>query len=213
MAKSTSRHTSKPVINRSYANGPHKLRIIGGRWRGRKLTIANIEGLRPTGDRVRETLFNWLMTEVQESRCLDMFSGSGALGLECLSRGAKEVIFLEQHPLAAKHIKTHCNALLNQENCSSSASVIQCNSIAWLKKPTIDKHSLDLVFIDPPFADDLWKAAIEALDKAQILKAGGLIYIETPRGQRLTTPHSWKCIKEKSSGEVCFRLFCYREIG
>jgi len=182
--------------------GRHQLRIIGGQWRGRKLAIADIEGLRPTGDRIRETLFNWLMGDIPESRCLDLFAGSGALGLECLSRGAEEVILLEKNTIAAEQLRQHCK-LLN----TTKGKIINADTLNWLKQPSLKPQSIDIVFIDPPFAGDLWQAAISALENSDLLANNALIYVETSKNTLLTTPEDWKLTKEKTTGQVCYRLF------
>ena len=182
----------------------HQLRIIGGQWRGRKLNIANIDGLRPTGDRIRETLFNWLMADIPHSHCLDLFAGSGALGLECLSRGAAHVTLLEKHPQAATQLKQHCDTLN-----VSHGKVITCNTIDWLRTHTLAKNSIDIAFIDPPFDHDLWTDAINSLHTSELLKSGALIYIESPKYTVISTPDSWQIHKEKRAGQVCYRLFIY----
>lgn len=196
MRKSNSTTRQRPLKN--------QLRIIGGQWRGRKLAIADVDGLRPTGDRIRETLFNWLMPDIQNSRCLDMFSGSGALGLECLSRGASEVVLLEKHPQAAEQLRQHCHTL-----DASNGKVIECDSIDWLSADHQAPSSIDLVFIDPPFAANLWAKAIEQLENSGLLNNDALIYIESPKDTFIKTPFHWQIHKEKQSGQVCYRLFRY----
>lgn len=185
---------------------PQQLRIIGGQWRGRKLAIADVEGLRPTGDRIRETLFNWLMADIVDACCVDLFAGSGALGLECLSRGASNAILLEKHPQAAKQLKQHCQTL----NIPSH-HIIECDTLAWLSSPSIPPESVDIIFIDPPFAADLWSQVISQLTNSRLLKDGALIYIETPKDKVLTTPAHWEHYKEKHAGQVSYRLFCHRK--
>ncbi len=179
-----------------------QLRIIGGQWRGRKLAIPNVEGLRPTGDRIRETLFNWLMADIAESHCLDLFAGSGALGLECLSRGAKEVILLEKDHIAAEQLRKHCK-LLN----TSKGKIIHTDTLVWLKGHTIKERSINIVFIDPPFAGNLWQDTISALESSNLLANHALIYVETPKNTLLSTPNHWELTKEKTTGQVCYRLF------
>jgi 16S rRNA (guanine966-N2)-methyltransferase len=183
----------------------HQLRIIGGQWRGRKLPIADVEGLRPTGDRIRETVFNWLMGDIVSSHCLDVFAGSGALGLECLSRGAAHVTLLEKHPKAATQLKQHCQTL-----SAAQGHVIQCNALEWLQSPSMAAESIDIVFIDPPFTQQLWAESIHALHNSGLLKSGALIYIESPKHTPIDTPHHWQLHKEKHAGQVSYRLFCYQ---
>lgn len=192
-------------IKPSSAPSPsHTLRIIGGQWRGRKLSFVGAEGLRPTGDRIRETLFNWLMPDLPSARCLDVFSGSGALGLEALSRGAATATLLELHPQAAAQIRQHLRLL----GCTQG-EVVQTNSITWLlQAPRAEGY--DVVFIDPPFEQDLWQATVDALEQRNWLNEGAAIYIETPRQLPLLTPAHWHLHREKHAGDVTFRLY-YRE--
>lgn len=172
-----------------------QLRIIGGQWRSRRLNFPALEGLRPTLDRIRETVFNWLQHEVEGSRVLDAFAGSGALGFEALSRGAKDVVFLEKNAAAAAQIKSNLT-LLN----ASNAQVWAGDSLIWLaQNPT----EFDLVFLDPPFHQGLLQPAIERLE----LKAGALIYVEHEPELNPLWPASWHERKSKSSKEFCFRLF------
>lgn len=190
--------------------GTQQLRIIGGQWRGRKLPIADVPGLRPTGDRIRETLFNWLMAEIHESHCLDLFAGSGALGLECLSRGASSVSMLEKHPGAAQQLSSHCQLLSKVSKGADSigtAEVIQTDSIQWLANTPLNQHSINIVFIDPPFDHKLWENCIDALVKSERLASDALIYIEAPRDEVFNTPLNWILHKEKTTGQVCYRLY------
>ncbi|SEA15982.1 16S rRNA (guanine(966)-N(2))-methyltransferase RsmD [Microbulbifer marinus] len=173
-----------------------QLRIIGGRWRGRKLSFAPVEGLRPTGDRLRETLFNWLQFHLPEARCLDLFAGSGALGLEALSRGAEAVDFVELNRNAAQTLKTQLDLLQAENgrvhNCSAADFLAGCQS------------RYDIVFVDPPFAGDLWQQTLAAL--AGHLGEEALVYVETPRDTALTLPAGWQIEKEKRAGQVSMRL-------
>ena len=124
--------------------GTGRLRIVGGEWRSRQLPVADVEGLRPTPDRIRETLYNWLTGWVAGARCLDAFSGTGALGLEALSRGATYATFLEYSPVAARTLKENLTTL----KCSKG-EVIQTDANQWLNKPS--PNPFDLIFLDPPF--------------------------------------------------------------
>lgn len=123
---------------------PNQVRIIGGKHRGRKLPVADAPGLRPTPDRVRETLFNWLGQNLSGWHCLDLFAGSGALGFEAASRGAASVVLVEQAPAVARILQTAVAALKEP-----ALSLVCTDALAYLKKPDI--HPLDLVFIDPPY--------------------------------------------------------------
>jgi 16S rRNA (guanine966-N2)-methyltransferase len=195
-------HTPDSQITPSHHAPKQQLRIIGGQWRGRKLVIAEVDGLRPTGDRIRETLFNWLMGEIPDSHCLDLFSGSGALGLECLSRGAREVTLLEKHPTAIKQLGLHCQTL-----SAKNANVIETDALTWLASHTLAAQSIDIVFIDPPFSANIWQQTIAQLNQSGLLKEGALIYIETPKGVAIATPEHWFLHKEKHAGQVSYRLF------
>ncbi len=186
----------------SKPSAKHQLRIIGGQWRGRKLAIAEVKGLRPTGDRIRETVFNWLMHDITGACCLDLFAGSGALGFESLSRGASQVIMLEKHPLAAQKLAEHSNALQTNQ-----ATIIQQDSLQWLAQSNMKKAGVDIVFIDPPFVDNLWQTTINHLTNSQLLNERALIYIETPKAQALQIPTSWQLHRHKHSGQVTYQLF------
>ncbi len=179
-----------------------QLRIIGGQWRGRKLPIATVDGLRPTGDRIRETLFNWLMADIVDSHCLDLFAGSGALGFECLSRGAASATLLEKHPQGARQLQANCHTL-----SSPQANIVQCDALAWLQNSSLGKNSVDIAFIDPPFAANLWDSVINSLHKSGLLTPTPRVYIEAPKSQVLSIPSHWRLHKEKRAGQVAYRLF------
>ena len=179
-----------------------QLRIIGGQWRGRKLAIADIPGLRPTGDRIRETLFNWLMADIKGSHCLDLFAGSGALGFESLSRGADHATLLETHPTATQQLRKHC-----QQFDATNATIIQQDAITWLANHSIKPHSINIAFIDPPFADNLWQACLEQVNQSHILSHRGLIYIEMPKEKSISPPKQWQLHREKTAGDICYRLY------
>lgn len=183
----------------SRANAVSQLRIIGGRWRGRKVAFAPIEGLRPTGDRLRETLFNWLQFHLPGARCLDLFAGSGALGLEALSRGAAAVDFVELDRGAAQMLRQQLD-LLGAEG----GHVHHCPAQVFLAQPG---EAWDLAFIDPPFAGDLWQSTLQALVESGRVGPGTLIYVESPRDTLIPTPPGWQLEKEKQAGQVCMRLF------
>ena len=182
-----------------------KLRIIGGQWRGRKLSFEEASGLRPTSDRIRETLFNWLAPNITGAQCLDLFAGTGALGLECLSRGAAQVWLLEKN--------THVAAILDNNLKlldAGRARLIKADAIQWLRtkaREIISAKSINIAFIDPPFGDNLWKTAITALEAADILAIDARIYIETPLGQVVQVSPQWELLREKSAGNVCYRLY------
>lgn len=193
----------KPQQKKLHTNSPqatNQLRIIGGQWRGRKLAFASADGLRPTGDRLRETLFNWLMTDLPGSRCLDLFSGSGALALEALSRGATFATLIELNPQACRQIEENLTML----GCHN-AELIQGDANNWLQTPNLQPYNI--VFLDPPFERHLWQQMIERLNHENLIADDGCIYIESPRNLILSVPEQWQLHKEKCAGDVCARLY------
>ncbi|GAA5525880.1 ribosomal RNA small subunit methyltransferase D [Microbulbifer aestuariivivens] len=202
-----SRPRARKPSRRSPSPAPGQLRIIGGDWRGRKLQFAAVEGLRPTGDRLRETLFNWLQFRLVGARCLDLFAGSGALGLEALSRGAAAVDFVELNRQAAQTLSSQLQLLQCDQgrvhNCSA-AQYLQ-GTPGSCDPDSYGPNSYDIVFIDPPFAGNLWAETLAVL--ALRLAAGALVYVETPRDSALAPPPHWQLQKEKRAGQVCMRLF------
>ena len=176
-------------------SGSQQLRIIGGEWRSRRLRFPAIDGLRPTLDRVRETLFNWLQFDVEGARVLDAFAGSGALGFEALSRGAKEVIFLEKNPKAAVQLKENLSTLK-----ARNAQVWAGDALNWLQQ---NPEPYDLVFLDPPFGQQLLQPAIDSLT----LLPGALVYLEHEAQLHPKIPANWTETKRKDTKEFSFRLF------
>jgi 16S rRNA (guanine966-N2)-methyltransferase len=188
---------------RSRNNTPNKqqVRIIGGQWRGRKLNFTPAEGLRPTGDRVRETLFNWLAASVHGARCADLFAGSGALGLEALSRGAEQCDFVDNSNSTLSQIRNHLKALdtLGKSRCHLASAQ------KFLQEAT---GSYDIVFIDPPFSQQLVEPVCEVMAQRQLLVNDALIYIEMGAAELAPkVPSNWELHREKVSGEVAYRLF------
>lgn len=181
--------------------GSNQLRIIGGLWRGRKLSFPDANGLRPTGDRIRETLFNWLAPEIHGAHCLDLFAGSGALGLEALSRGAETSLLLEKNADAARQLKSNLQLLQ-----AGNGNVEQTDSLEWLTRQP-PAHRYDIVFIDPPFALDLWEKIAAALEAYHWLSDSATIYMEAPRDAHLQLPASWQLHRDKQAGQVSFRLY------
>ncbi len=186
--------------SRRHRNGQNQVRIIGGKWRGRKLSFPDIPGLRPTGDRIRETLFNWLAPALPGARCLDLFAGSGALGIEAISRGASEVILVEKHPRAANAISESLSSL-----DIAGAQLCQRDALEWLARRA--ERPFDIVFLDPPFADKLLEPCISLLNSNGYLNPSSLVYLETDKAYSVAVPENWRWSKEKSAGQVCFRLF------
>ena len=185
-------------------NAKGEVRIIAGRWRGRKLPVLNANGLRPTGDRMKETLFNWLMPHILDSRCLDCFAGSGSLGFEALSRQARQVTFLELDKTVANQLKKNLQTLPLEG--LQQAEVINQNSLDFLRHVP-NEPTFDLVFLDPPFHFCLAEQAIALLDEHRWLAPEALIYVETEKGKALSAPADWRLLKEKTTGQVCCRLY------
>ena len=187
----------KSVSARS--GGSRVLRIIAGQWRGRKLQFPDVEGIRPTPDRVRETLFNWLAPHIHGARCLDLFAGSGAVGLEALSRGASEVVMVEREARAVSHLR-ETGKLLDSEGLK----VIQGDALRYLQGPATP---FDIVFLDPPFRQDLLGTCLQGLLADNWLAAGALIYIEVEKELgELEAPAGWELLKHKISGQVAYHL-------
>ena len=190
---------SKPQKQTSKAMG--EVRVIAGLWRGRKLPVLNAEGLRPTTDRVKETLFNWLMMDVANARCLDCFSGSGALGIEALSRQAQAVFFLEKFASAAQQLKKNLASLKTDKG-----TVINTDTLAYLAQKNND-NSFDIIFIDPPFHHQFVPQILPLLQQNNWLAENALIYVETEKNHPpLPLAENWQIIKEKSAGMVTSRL-------
>lgn len=177
----------------------HQLRVIGGQWRSRRLEFPDIPGLRPTPDRVRETLFNWLTPVLPGARCLDLFAGSGALGIEALSRAAGEVVFVERHPLAVRALQNNLDRL-NARN----ARVEQAEALAWLAAPGTP---FEIVLLDPPFSAGLLEPACLCLEKKGWLTATAWIYLEAEADAPAPVlPADWAWHREKVAGTVAYRL-------
>ncbi|QAV23538.1 16S rRNA (guanine(966)-N(2))-methyltransferase [Proteus hauseri] len=177
-----------------------QIRIIGGKWRGRKLPVLDSQGLRPTTDRVKETLFNWLMPVIQDARCLDCFAGSGGLGIEALSRYAKETTFIEYERNVAQQITANL-ALLNAEN----GKVIQDSALSWLAK---QGTAYNVVFLDPPFHKGMLSETIQLLENNSWLAEDCYIYVEEEiNANTYTLPTHWTLHREKLAGQVAYRLY------
>jgi 16S rRNA (guanine966-N2)-methyltransferase len=175
------------------------LRIIGGEWRGRRIRFPGAGGIRPTPDRVRETLFNWLSAVAPGSRCLDLFAGSGALGLEALSRGAREATFIEQNRENAARLRETLELL-----AQGRGTVVQAEALAWLKSPPT---AYDIAFLDPPFGGDLLEAALRGLEAGGWLAPDALIYLEMPaRLGEPALPAGWILHRTGRAGAVGYHL-------
>jgi 16S rRNA (guanine966-N2)-methyltransferase len=185
---------------RKAGEAPGQVRIIGGSWRGRRVPVLAAPGLRPTPDRVRETLFNWIAPLVDGARCLDLFAGTGALGLEALSRGAAEVRFIERQPAVARALEQS----LAQLGCEAGrASVMAADALRFLGATA---RPFDLVFLDPPFGEVDLGDLCKLLDGGW-LAGGARVYLEMPRSLPLPPlPPGWEVLREKEAGQVRYAL-------
>ena len=181
------------------AGYPGQVRIIGGMWRSRRLAVPSVPGLRPTPDRVRETLFNWLQPYIAGARCLDLFAGTGALCLESLSRGAREVVMVESAPVALEALHHNIEAL-----DAGAARVVPSDAIAFLKQAV---EPFDIIFVDPPFAANLIPACLTLIAERSWVKPGGVIYIEAPRALTpVPLPTGWELYRSQTAGQVGYHL-------
>ena len=189
---SARKHPSQPA-------GRNAVRIVGGEWRGRLLRFPAVPGVRPTPDRVRETLFNWLQQRVIGSRCLDLFAGSGALGLEALSRGAAHVVFVDVEAAVTRYL------LEQLRNFGSDrAEVVRSDAVRYLDAPA---RAFDLVFLDPPFDSAVLPEICRRLERGGWLTPGGFVYLEAPAAAGPPElPAGWTLLKSKRAGEVGYHL-------
>ncbi len=181
--------------------GGGQVRLIAGEWRGRKLPVPDLPGLRPTGDRSRETLFNWLQPHLPGARCLDLFAGSGALGFEAASRGAVHVDLVEIAPLAVSAL-VEARSLLG----ATQVEVHRANALDWLG--ALDSGSVDIVFVDPPFDSGLAVQVLQKLQQTGCVAPGGFVYVEAAAQlPELVMQAPFSLFREKVLGEVRMRLF------
>ncbi len=175
------------------------VRIVAGSLRGSKLAVADMSGLRPTPDRVRETLFNWLAPTIAGARCLDLYAGTGALGIEALSRGAGECVFVERD-------RTLCRSL--EENLArlklSGTRVVNDDAAGFLAN---GGAAFDLVFLDPPFDANLWAAVALRLEQGGWLRDGASVYVEAPVGAAFALPANWRQHRQGHAGAVAYALY------
>lgn len=180
------------------------IRIIGGKWRGRKLPVLEHDGLRPTTDRVKETLFNWLMPIIHDASCIDCFSGSGSLAFEALSRGAKQAVLIEKNKMAATQLSKNSQILQ-----ASNIAIFNTDLFSWLEKGNSNTPSFDIAFIDPPFHQQLVQKSIMCLENNNWLNDGAYIYVEAEKNslQHSQIPQNWHLHREKVTGQVHSYLF------
>lgn len=192
------RASKRMSAKRSKSQTTGFVRLIAGQWRGQRLSVADISGLRPTTDRVRETLFNWLMPYLADARCLDLCAGTGALGFECLSRGAQWVDFVEPDRSLCKTLQQ------NIQRFDANAVVTTAKAEDYLAKTA--PSSYDIVFIDPPFADQLQQKLCDLLHANAWLADQALIYVEQPSSQQLNLPDQWQWWRQRQTKQLSFGL-------
>jgi 16S rRNA (guanine966-N2)-methyltransferase len=199
-------HRNSAITSRRRPPDSGRFRIIGGRWRGRRLDFPAVGGVRPTGDRVRETLFNWLQPLIGGARCLDLYAGSGALGLEALSRGAGEVVFVDRHPALISSIDEHLGKL------DTTAGRCFClDADRFLHGPSTP---FDVVFLDPPFGVTDWSQICTALWSDGWLKAGARVYMEdSAAAGKPAVPDGWALLRSARAGNVGYHLAAAPERG
>lgn len=181
---------------------PNRVRIIAGRWRGRRIRFPELAAVRPTPDRVRETVFNWLQAEIAGAYCLDLFAGTGILGLEALSRGAESVICVEQERSAAAAI--HQNAAIL--GADAGLRTVRDDAIVFLTRS--QPSAMDIVFLDPPYGSQILGQVCQILDERPWLASRALIYVERRVDDpAVTVPGNWECLRYKRAGQVDYRLY------
>lgn len=179
---------------------PGRLRIVAGNWRSRVLDVADVDGLRPTSERIRETLFNWLGPRIEGAVCLDLFAGTGALGFEALSRGASRAVFVERSPAAVGTLRRNAERLN-----AAGADIRPANAYELLTRPWAE--TFDIVFLDPPFADDRTAELCRLVLEAGLLAPRALVYVEEARERPpAELPDDWVVKKQKAAGNVRFSL-------
>ena len=193
--KSKLTKTSKKPIK----NQMGTVRIISGAWRGRKLPVPDLQGLRPTTDRVKETVFNWLSPYIVESHCSDLFTGSGSLSFEALSRGAAEVTMVELDNKVASVLSANLNRVKTERG-----QVHKRSAQSYLAQTS---QGFDIIFIDPPFRQALLSPILEQLSTGNALNANALIYIEREKELNCHIPENWQKLKSKTAGQVTFELY------
>ncbi len=174
------------------------IRIIGGKYRGKKLHVPMADGLRPTPDRVRETLFNWLMNDIHGSSCLDAFAGSGAIGFEAFSRGASRVKLLENNPKVYMNLTKEANHF-----DSPQISIVKSDACKFLIET---KETFNIIFLDPPFLKNYLPICINAIENSDVLVKNGLLYLESAEEININKS-IWQELKSKKSGQVIYSLY------
>jgi len=185
---------------RTDGSPPGRLRIVAGKWRNRLLPVPDEAGLRPTAERIRETLFNWLTPVIEGARCLDLFAGTGALGLEALSRGAASTVFVEKSARVAEQLRASIATLV-----ADNASVHIADGFSWLTESP--SQPFDVVFLDPPFTAARYEELCRLLEQRHWLARNACVYLEQDRRQVVPPlPAGWRLVKEKTAGNVRYSL-------
>ncbi|MBP3974123.1 16S rRNA (guanine(966)-N(2))-methyltransferase RsmD [Pseudoxanthomonas spadix] len=192
------RPPSKPAAQPSSAMDTGQVRIVGGRWRNTRLAVPALPGLRPSSDRVRETLFNWLTGQLAGARVLDLFAGTGALGLEALSRGADSAVLVERDPGLARQL----DQVVTRLKAADQARIVNADALAWLEQQAA--AAFDIAFVDPPFAAGLWDTVLARLPR--LLAPGAWLYIESPHAQAPALPPGYLVHRQGSTRQVRYTL-------
>lgn len=201
--KKTSGAKSKhhPSPQEKAASAPGQVRIIAGIWRGRCLPVADLAGLRPTANRTRETLFNWLQAVIPGSRCLDLFAGSGALGLEAASRGAAQVCLVERDSGLVRQLIEQCDKL----QAGEQVQVYREDARALLAQPSIPGAPWDVIFVDPPWASAWQSEILRLLDAAQqrgLIRSRAWVYVEAGASEAVQIPEQWEVLRKRIFGQA-----------
>lgn len=177
----------------------NQIRIIAGKWRGRKIAFPNETILRPTPDRIKETLFNWLAPYIMDAHCLDVFAGSGALGFEALSRGAALTVSLEKNPIIAQHLRKNLEILKTDD-----MRIVETDAFQWLKE---NGTPFDIVFLDPPYQIQSLPLCCLLLEQHAWVRNGSLIYFESDLPVDLSVlPNTWRISRQKKAGRIYYYL-------
>lgn len=204
---------NKPKKSHKKSSSQGSIRIISGKYRGRKLPVLDAEGLRPTTDRVKETVFNWLMPYINNANCLDCFAGSGGLGFEALSRGAKEVTLVELNKSAAKQLNEN-KKLLKADNIhivNNDALSFLNNAVSNNTFSNNNSEKFDLIFLDPPFRKGLVEQSAKLINLYHLTEQA-LIYVEMESESTQVIPANWQLLKEKTAGQVVYQLYQYQAV-
>jgi 16S rRNA (guanine966-N2)-methyltransferase len=179
---------------------PGSVRIIGGEWRGRRLPVPAVDAVRPSPDRVRETLFNWLQNVVPGRACLDLFGGTGILGFEAASRGARAVTIVDRHPDVVSRLQAARDTL----DTGTKVRIVGAEALDWLSECD---EQFDVVFLDPPFHQDLVTIASVHLEQRRLLCPCAHVYIEIEADTQPQVPSHWRALRSKRSGHVGYHLY------